>query len=218
MGEGSGLMAFWARIEESYLDRFRQWHNSEHMPERVSIPGFLAGQRYLGHGSSNFFLMMYETREPAVLGGPDYLARLNAPTAWTRESLPHFREPARNIYRRTSVQGKTDLFAAPCMLSLRFNADAVDAGLVARVAAQAGVARTRLFEIDSAISGIQTSERKIYGGGPGEQRHLLLVECAIGAGEAGAPLRALLDGAAKDWRDLFVDLFTVDYVLAKPGG
>jgi hypothetical protein len=218
MGEGSGLMAFWARIEESYLDRFRQWHNSEHMPERVSIPGFLAGQRYLGHGSNNFFLMMYETREPAVLGGPDYLARLNAPTAWTRESLPHFREPARNIYRRTSVQGKTDLFAAPCMVSLRFNADAVDAGLLAGVAAQAGVARTRLFEIDSAISGIQTSERKIYGGGPGEQRHLLLVECAIGAGEAGAPLRALLDVAAKDWRDVFVDLFTVDYVLSKPGG
>jgi len=215
---GSGLMAFWARIEESYLDRFRQWHNGEHMPERVSIPGFLAGQRYLGHGSSNFFLMMYETREPAVLGGADYLARLNAPTAWTRESLPHFREPARNIYRRISVQGKTELFAAPCMVSVRFNADAVDAGLVARVAAQAGVARTRLFEIDSAISGIQTSERKIYGGGPGEQRHLLLVECAIGAGEVGAPLRALLDAAAKDWRDVFVDLFTVDYVLAKPGG
>ena len=103
------------------------------------------------------------------------------------------------------------------MVSVRFNADAVDAGLVARVAAQAGVVRTRLFEIDSAISGIQTSERKIYGGGPGEQRHLLLVECAIGAGEAGAPLRALLDAAAKDWRDVFVDLFTVDYVLAKPG-
>jgi len=188
--QGSGLMAFWARIEESYLERFRQWHNGEHMPERVSIPGFLAGQRYLGHGSSNFFLMMYETREPAVLGGPDYLARLNAPTAWTRESLPHFREPARNIYRRVSAQGKSDLFAAPCLLSVRFNAESVDAGLAARLAAQAGVARTRLFEIDSAISGIQTSERKIYGGGPGEQRHLLLVECAIGAGEEVVPFTA----------------------------
>lgn len=216
--DGSGLMAFWARIEASYLDRFRQWHNSEHMPERVSIPGFLAGQRYLGHGTNNFFLMMYETREPAVLGGEDYLARLNAPTAWTRESLPHFREPARNIYRRLAVQGKSDLFAAPCMLSLRFNADAVDASLVERVAPQAGVARTRLFEIDSEISGIQTSERKIYGGGPGEQRWLLLVECAIGAGDEASPLRALLAASGKGWKDVFLDAFTVDYVLAKPGG
>jgi len=218
MSEGTGLMAFWARIEHSYLDRFRQWHNSEHMPERVSIPGFLAGQRYLGHGSNNFFLMMYETREPAVLGGPDYLARLNAPTAWTRESLPNFREPARNIYKRLTERGASDLFAAPCMVSARFNAEALDAALVERVAAQAGVARTRLFEIDSAISGIQTSERKIYGGGPGEQRYLLLVECAIGAGAAGVPLRTLLAEAGKDWGDVFVDLFTVDYVLAKPGG
>jgi len=216
--DGSGLMAFWARIEESYLDRFRQWHNSEHMPERVSIPGFLAGQRYLGHDTNNFFLMMYETREPAVLGGPDYLARLNAPTDWTRESLPNFREPARNIYRRLSVQGKSDLFAAPCMVSVRFNADAADASLVERVAPQAGVARTRLFEIDSDISGIQTSERKIYGGGPGQQRWLLLVECAIGAGNEGSPLRALIAASGKGWKDVFLDVFTVDYVLAKPGG
>jgi len=217
MQEGSGLMAFWARIEESYLERFRRWHNSEHMPERVSIPGFLAGQRYLGHGTNNFFLMMYETSEPAVLGGADYLARLNAPTAWTRESLPHFREPARNIYRRLAVQGKSDLFGAPCMVSVRFNADAADAGLVERVAPQAGVARTRLFEIDAEISGIQTSERKIYGGGPGQQRWLLLVECAIGAGEEGTPLRTLLTASGKGWRDVFLDLFTIDYVLARPG-
>ena len=216
--DGSGLMAFWARIEERYLDRFRQWHNSEHMPERVSIPGFLAGQRYLGHATNNFFLMMYETREPAVLGGPDYLARLNAPTDWTRESLPHFREPARNIYRRLAAQGKSDLFAAPCMVSVRFNADAVDASLVERVAPQAGVARTRLYEIDRDISGIQTSERKIYGGGPGQQRWLLLVECAIGAGEEGSPLRGLLATSGKGWRDVFLDVFTVDYVLAKLGG
>ena len=218
MSDGTGLMAFWARIDAAYLDRFRQWHNSEHMPERVSIRGFLAGQRYLGNGTRDFFLMMYETREPAVLGGPDYLARLNAPTAWTRESLPNFREPARNIYARLTERGASDLFAAPCMVSVRFNAEALDTALVERVAAQAGVARTRLFEIDSAISGIQTSERKIYGGGPGEQRYLLLVECAIGAGEAGASLRTLLAEAGEAWRDVFVDLFTVDYVLAKPGG
>jgi hypothetical protein len=218
MADGTGLMAFWTRIEKSYLARFRQWHNGEHMPERVSIPGFLAGQRYLGHGSEDFFLMMYETREPAVLGGPDYLARLNTPTAWTRESLPYFREPARNIYRRLAARGASDLFTAPCLVSVRFNAAAAPAAeLVARVAAQPGAARTRLFEIDAAISGIQTSERKIYGGGPGEQCYLLLVECALGAGEDGAPLRKLLAEAAGDWRDVFLDAFTVDYVLARAG-
>jgi len=216
MSERSGLMAFWARIDAEYLERFRRWHNGEHIPERVSIPGFLAGQRYLAHGTDDFFLMMYETRDPSVLGGPDYLARLNAPTAWTREALPHFREPVRNIYRLLDARGTSDLFAAPCLVSVRFNAAEADDTLVAKVAALRGVARTRLYEIDAAISRIQTSERNIYGGGPGEQRYLLLVECALGAGDKGSPLRALLASAA--WSDVFVDVFTVDYVLARPAG
>ena len=216
MSDAGGLMAFWARIDATYLDRFRQWHNSEHMPERVSIPGFLAGQRYLGHGTSDFFLMMYETRDPAVLASTDYLARLNAPTAWTRETLPHFREPVRNIYRRIAVRGTSDLFGAPCLVSVRFNADAVDGKLVEHLEALPGAARTRLYEIDSDISGIQTSERKIYGGGPGAQRYLVLVECAIGAGSVGTPLRDALPDSS--WRDVFLDSFTVDYVLVRQTG
>jgi hypothetical protein len=103
----------------------------------------------------------------------------------------------------------------PCLVSVRFNAAAPDAALVERVAALPDVARTRLYEIDPALSGIQISERKIYGGGPGEQRYLLLVECAIGTGDEGAPLRQLLAGAG--WREVFLDVFTVDYVLADPG-
>jgi len=216
MSDGSGLMAFWARIAPGYLDRFREWHNCEHIPERVSIPGFLSGQRYLGRGTNNYFLMMYETREPAVLAGSDYLARLNSPTAWTRESLRHFREPVRNIYRRRVALGTSDLFRAPCLVSVRFNADSPDETLIERVAATPGVARTRLYEIDSAISGIQTSERKIYGGGPGEQRYLLLAECAIGAGDDGAPLSDLL--AHTGWRDVALDVFAVDYALARAEG
>lgn len=216
MSDASGLMAFWARIDAAYLDRFRQWHNSEHMPERVSIPGFLAGRRYLGHGTNDFFLMMYETRDPAVLASAGYLARLNSPTVWTRETLPHFREPVRNIYRRIATRGTSDLFGAPCLVSVRFNADALDGQLVEGLAALPGAARTRLYEIDGDISGIQTSERKIYGGGPGAQRYLLLVECAVGAGSEGAPLRELL--ATASWRDVFTDTFTVDYVLSRQAG
>jgi hypothetical protein len=38
-----GLLAFWADIDSDYVLRFQQWHNCEHMPERLSIPGFLGG-------------------------------------------------------------------------------------------------------------------------------------------------------------------------------
>ena len=41
--EPAGLMAFWADIDRDYESRFLEWHNCEHMPERVSVPGFREG-------------------------------------------------------------------------------------------------------------------------------------------------------------------------------
>ena len=46
--EPAGLMAFWADIDTDYEMRFLEWHNCEHMPERVSVPGFCEGRRYRG--------------------------------------------------------------------------------------------------------------------------------------------------------------------------
>jgi hypothetical protein len=43
-----GLMVFWADIDADYLPRFQEWHNTEHIPERISIPGFNVGRRYRG--------------------------------------------------------------------------------------------------------------------------------------------------------------------------
>jgi hypothetical protein len=216
--DGTGLMAFWAEIEDSYIDRFRQWHNSEHIPERVSIPGFILGKRYLGHGTRGFYLMMYETRDTAVLGSQAYLERLNDPSDWTKETLPHFRNPARNIYTRLADEGETDLFEAPYIYSVRFNAEAVPDGLISQLVQTEGAGRISLYEIDSAISGIETSERAIYGGGPGEQRYLLLVECSIAAGGTDSALRKALTDASEPWNDVFLDCFAIDYTLAKSGG
>jgi len=33
----NALVAFWADIEPSYVERYRQWHTEEHIPERVAI-------------------------------------------------------------------------------------------------------------------------------------------------------------------------------------
>ena len=44
---GSGAVCIWHDIEPEATDEFYQWHNREHMPERVGIPGFLRGRRYI---------------------------------------------------------------------------------------------------------------------------------------------------------------------------
>jgi hypothetical protein len=211
----TGLMAFWAEIDAGYVARYREWHNCEHMPERVGIPGFVSGRRYVAPGSATAFFMMYETADAAVLGSQPYLDRLNAPTAWTRESLQHFRNPSRNIYSLVAARGRSDLAAAPYIHTVRFNAATAPDAAVERVAAAADVARVRLYGIDTAISGIETSERKIYGGGPGELRWLLLVETTLAGAGADAAPAAAIGAAAGAWEDAAVGLFGIDYALTR---
>jgi hypothetical protein len=177
----SGLMAFWAKIDADYLLRFQQWHNCEHIPERVSIPGFLLGRRYRDLEGSPFFLMFYETLNTKCLGASPYLAALNAPTAWTKEALTHFREPARNVYSLRDEFGRAGVNPAPYLTTMRFN---LDSGLVdvlgtkwlAKLSNFSCVRRTRLYIVDEAITSITTSERKIYGDGPGAQQYAVFIE------------------------------------------
>jgi hypothetical protein len=69
------------------------------MPERVAIPGFCRGRRYRALEGWPEFFTLYETRNTAVLGGADYLARLNAPTPWTRRVTASFTDTARSLCR-----------------------------------------------------------------------------------------------------------------------
>jgi len=177
-------MAFWSDIDSGYVTEYRRWHNCQHMLERVSIPGFLTGRRYCGNGDAAMFFMFYETEAPEVLASQAYHDALNNPTPWTAEALKHFRNPARNIYRLLAGNGADVTAATPFLATIRFNLAENDVAVLAcyreeilpGIAAQDDVKRVRLWAIDEEISGIMTSERKIYSGGPGEQRYLLIIE------------------------------------------
>ncbi len=96
---GGGAVLIWNDITPEGRDEFYAWHNSEHMPERAAISGFLRGRRYIADaaGTSPEFFTLYEVASPAVLTGADYLARLNAPTEWTRRATQAFRNTARAL-------------------------------------------------------------------------------------------------------------------------
>jgi len=44
---GQGVVAIWNGIAPEGRAEFFEWHNREHMPERVGIPGFRRGRRYI---------------------------------------------------------------------------------------------------------------------------------------------------------------------------
>ena len=222
--EAIGLIAFWADIDPDYETRFLEWHNCEHMPERV-LTGVSESRRYRALGRSPRYLMMYFTNGANLLGSRAYMERLGHPTPWTREAFGHFRNPSRNVYTVLAGHGRTSLRESPYLISIRFDVVhgggvAEDHSLLHEWSALPGVGRVKLYGIDAVDSSIKTAERGIYEGRPDSQRHLLLIECAhpqvteqvsdhrrtrwLGMGEegSGAPVAHVIR-----------ETFRIDYVL-----
>lgn len=195
-------MVFWAGIDDDYTLRYQQWHNCEHIPERVAIPGFRSGRRYRVLDGRSDFLMMYETDGPHVMVSDAYRAALDSPTAWTREALTHFRTPVRIVYSALAGTGEVGAAAAPYVTTFRFDlAGEVDSQAPSAMAAALGklptVRRARVFLSDAAGSQIVTSERAIYGGNTADQTHLALIEHDAPQAGTEPALLAALQAASK---------------------
>ena len=105
---GSGVLAIWNGIAEEAEDDFIAWHIGEHIPERVAVPGFLRGRRYVAERGAPKYFNFYETDTPDALTSPDYLARLNAPSDWTKRVVRHFRDTSRTVCAVAASHGLGD--------------------------------------------------------------------------------------------------------------
>jgi len=226
--DSTGLMAFWADIEPTQLNRYQQWHNCEHIPERVSIPGFTEGRRYRALDNSPSFLMYYDTETTSVLSSEAYLAALNAPTPWTREALSWFRKPTRDIFTQVAAVDNNSttpsLTAASYITSMRFDLgdgaaeDDYAKRWIEAVAKQEHVQRVRFYKADSAIRNIGTSERKVHGGGPGKQTYLVLIEESLPPSTNQSVIKkadAAMDGNAPRREDEECNQYWLEFMLRK---
>jgi len=183
--ESKGLLAIWTDIEKDYRPTLEEWHNCEHMADRVTLPGFHVGRRYNGIGQAPNYLMFYELSSSKTSLSKPYLYSLNHPTPRTKEALTYFRNTVRTIYRLLAGSGRKSPLEAPYLLVVRFNIEAEFEREVLRwyrkeylpkVVKIRGVYRGRLYEADSGISNISTKERKIHGASAGQKRFLSLFE------------------------------------------
>jgi hypothetical protein len=73
------------------------WHTYEHMHERLSIPGFMRGTRWVAKAGAPKYLVIYEVAGTEVATSSAYLARLNNPTPWTAAMMSRFRGMVRGF-------------------------------------------------------------------------------------------------------------------------
>ncbi len=94
---GEGVVAIWHNVAADLQPDYNHWHCSEHVPERVSIDGFLRGRRYDAINGTPQFFHFYETTTPEVLTSSAYLERLNNPTPWTQKIVPNIKDNNRTL-------------------------------------------------------------------------------------------------------------------------
>ena len=179
---GQGAVAIWHDIAAEGRDEFYAWHGQEHMHERVAIPGFLRGRRYIGVGARLEFFNLYETTDAQVPQGKDYAERLNNPPPWTVSAVKHFRAVSRSI---CEVAYSFGFAQGGLMATLRYDvakghADAHLAALRARffplLAAAPGIAGVHLLVADDEASGVVNAEQRARGTANAVPRWVLMVE------------------------------------------
>lgn len=94
---GSAAMLLSFDIEANAVEEHDRWHTHEHLPERLSIPGFQRGTRWIANGEGPRYMVVYEVESLATLASDAYLARLNNPTPWTSAMMPHYRGMNRGL-------------------------------------------------------------------------------------------------------------------------
>jgi hypothetical protein len=106
---GAGAMINWITVPREHLAVYEDWYNYQHLPERVSTPGFLRARRFIAaeHRDPDRldYLTLYETTTVEVLASPEYLRRLDNPTALTLDVVPLFAEFRRAACQVTVISG-----------------------------------------------------------------------------------------------------------------
>jgi hypothetical protein len=84
-----GLLLTMTEPPPAMEEEFNAWYDSEHLPERLAIPGFRSARRWVADvaAGEGKYLATYELDSEAVLSSREYLARFEGATPWTRRCL-----------------------------------------------------------------------------------------------------------------------------------
>ncbi len=170
MGQlGDGAMVTWCDFEDEGDPEHDHWHTHQHIPERVGIPGFLRGRRFVAVSGAPKYFITYDVENMGTLTSEGYLQRLNNPTPWSRVEVAKMRNLNRTLCR---VTGNFGIGIGSTLLSIRLGPAPGKAeelrqwlvgGVLPGLAQKPGLVSASLLEGDEAASRIETEEKRLRG-------------------------------------------------------
>ena len=200
---GRAFLAFSHDVSSGNEADWTEWHDREHIPERLAVPGFLRLRRYVALAGGPRFFYFYETESLAVLQSPAYLERLGNPTPWTKRCMPYVVNNTRTACRLSATLGH-GLGGALAVVDIgpaASRADALRRWLI-ETALPAALSRTGIVgvhmgEADAAATTVKTDEKKLLQTPDAMARWIAMVEGVDRDSAAAAASEALGDGALR---------------------
>jgi hypothetical protein len=122
-----GILAIWNDVNPGREADFDRWFQTEHLVERLGVPGFLYGRRHEAISGPSRYFNLYVVEGPEVLTSKPYLERLDTPTPMTRFIMSEvFINMNRTVCRRVARRGG---FRGSYAVTVRFNEAADEAAL-----------------------------------------------------------------------------------------
>ena len=159
-----GVLALWQDCVAGQEAELERWFQSEHLAERLAVPGFVRGRRYEAVEADNQYFTYYETETPDVLISPPYLERTDNPTPFTQTIMSDvFLKMSRTICR---VERRVGAYRGAWAVTAKLSDPAAVNGsdLPDRLAASTGVARTELWVAADDIAPPPSDEERLRGG------------------------------------------------------
>jgi hypothetical protein len=166
---GRAAVAMWWDIAPEMKSEFEHWHSHEHMPERLGIPGFRRGTRWIAASGEPSYFVFYEVKNLETITGGAYLERLNDPTPWSRKMMPHHRNMVRSLCRVRACFGGVLAHAlatirlSPSPESARALSKWLASEAMPKLPQREGLTGAHLLESRPMIGRPQTAEQKIRG-------------------------------------------------------
>ncbi|MSO77932.1 MAG: hypothetical protein EXQ87_13650 [Alphaproteobacteria bacterium] len=214
------VLAVWTDVASQGEVDFNDWYLKQHVPERVDVPGFLAGNRYSALAGRPRYFAWYPLRNVDVLTSPAYRTRLDNPTDWTRRVMPHFRATIRSgmAVRHRLGRGRGGVAATIQLTGHSEGADDLVAWLVGealpRTVLMPCIVGAQVWELVPGAGGGATTEAQMRGTPDRLVERAILVEGGDAASVRSAvnsclPPAALAGFGAEGRRGLYRLLYTL---------
>ena len=158
---GRAAVAMWWDIAPPVKAEFEDWHSHEHMPERLAIPGFLRGTRWIALSGKPSYFVLYEAAKLATITRGAYLKRLNNPTPWSRKMMPHHRNMVRSL---CLVRASFGAYVGHALATIRLPSSKKPSSGLRALAQRKGLSGAHLLESQPMTGIPRTTEQKIRGG------------------------------------------------------